>query len=288
MEYADAAAILNRHIFEGDKQNLLEKVANNPERYTGLFRPTKPKAKLLQNLLQSHEIRFGDAMESLIEAMLADIGFSLLPKNLQSAEGDSLSLDQYFTNGETYFFMEQKVRDDHDSTKKRGQIGNFETKLNLLYEAHGNHLVGMMYFIDPDLSKNKNYYLEELNKLRDFYGIDLYLFYGHEFFEYLGFPHLWDNLIEWLTQWKMDLPDFPEINLDSSPGESFEEIKMMKPLYWRKLLENKQLWEDGIIRVLFSDGATLRLMLAYFSSRQTLAYQNLTRLLNERLVEYYG
>lgn len=287
MEYTDAVAILNRTIFEGDKRNLLKKVASNPERYIGLFRPTKPKAKLLQNLLQSHEIRFGDAMESLIEAMLVDAGFSLLPKNLQSAKGDSLSLDQYFTDGETFFFMEQKVRDDHDSTKKRGQINNSETKLNLLYESHGDHLVGMMYFIDPDLSKNKKYYTGELSNFRDFYGIELYLFYGHEFFEYLGFPHLWANLIEWLTRWKAELPDFPEINLDSSPRESYEEIKTMKPLHWRKLLETNQLWEDGIIRVLFSDGATLQFMLEYFSSRQTSAYQNLGRLLKEKLAEYY-
>lgn len=288
MEYADAVAVLNRHIFDGDKRNLLEKVASNPERYIGLFRPTKPKAKLLQNLLQSHEIRFGDAMESLIEAMLVDVGFSFLPKTLRSADGDSLSLDQYFTDGTTFFFMEQKIRDDHDSTKKRGQIGNFEIKLNLLYEAHGDSLVGMMYFIDPELSKNRNYYIEELNKLRDFYGIDLYLFYGPEFFEYLGFPHLWANLIEWLTQWKANLPDFPEIDLDSSPYESYEEIRTMKPLHWRKILENNRLWEDGIIRVLFSDGATLRLMVEYFSSRKTQAYQNLARLLREKLVEYYG
>jgi len=39
---------------------LLEKVAKNPERFIGLFRPTKPPAKLLQHYTQSQEIRFGD------------------------------------------------------------------------------------------------------------------------------------------------------------------------------------------------------------------------------------
>lgn len=287
MEYKNAIAILNRHIFEGDKRSLLEKIANNPERYIGLFRPTKPKAKLLQNLLQSHEIRFGDAMESLIEEMLIDVDFSNLPKSLQSADGDSLSIDQYFTNGDKFFFMEQKVRDDHDSTKKRGQISNFETKLSILNEIHGNDLTGIMYFIDPDLSKNRKYYVEELNKLRDFYGIELYLFYGREFFEYIGCPDLWDNLIEWLARWKAELPDFPEINLDLSPHESFQEIKAMRPLYWRKVFENDQLWEDGIIQVLFSDGSTLQLMLEYFSTKPTYAYRNLALLLETKLSEYY-
>jgi len=287
MDYKDAIAILNRHIFEGDKRSLLEKIANNPERYIGLFRPTKPKAKLLQNLLQSHEIRFGDAMESLIKAMLSDVGFANLPRKLQSTDGDSLSIDQYFTNSKSYYFMEQKVRDDHDSTKKRGQIGNFETKLKILYETHSSNLVGIMYFIDPDLSKNKKYYVEELGKLRKFYGIELYLFYGHELFDHIGFPGLWDNLIEWLTRWKAELPDFPEINLDLSPEESFEEIKTLEPLYWRKIFENDQIWEDGIIQVLFSDGSTLRLMLAYFSKKHTSAYRSLARLLEKKLSEYY-
>ncbi len=288
MEYKDAIAILNRHIFEGDKRSLLEKIAKNPERYIGLFRPTKPRAKLFQNLLQSHEIRFGDAMESLIEAMLSAVGFSILPNSIVSTDGESLSVDQYFADEETHFFMEQKVRDDHDSTKKRGQIENFETKLNILSEFHGNSLVGIMYFIDPDLSKNKNYYVQELNKFRDFYGIELFLFYGHEFFDYIGFPNLWDNLIEWLSRWKDELPDFPEINLDLSPEESFEEIKTLKPLYWRKIFENEQIWKAGIFWVLFSDGTTLRLMLDHFSHIDTPAYRNLIRLLNEKLSEFYG
>ena len=146
MNYNDAVIILNRHIFEASKLKLLERIASNPERYIGLFRPTKPKAKLLQNLLQSHEIRFGDAMESLVRAILADIGFSNLPQRLQATDGDTLSVDQYFTDGERYYFVEQKVRDDHDSTKKRGQLRNFEKKLDVLYTAHRDSLIGIMYF----------------------------------------------------------------------------------------------------------------------------------------------
>ncbi len=66
MEYRDAIAILNRHIFEGDKRSLLEKIAKNPERYIGLFRPTKPRAKLLQNLLHGDSRgKTGDARSFL-------------------------------------------------------------------------------------------------------------------------------------------------------------------------------------------------------------------------------
>ena len=149
MEYSDVIRLLNKYIFEGDKKKLIEKVAMNPERYVGVFRPTKPQAKLAQNLLQSHEVRFGDALEYLIREIILSFGFSNLHLELKTDDGEILSLDQYFTDGKHYFFVEQKIRDDHDSTKKRGQIKNFEAKLDWLYKTHRNNLVGIFYFVDP-------------------------------------------------------------------------------------------------------------------------------------------
>ena len=156
MNFSQVARILNQHIFEGDHRSLLTNVANRPERFIGLFRPTKPKAKILQYLLQSHEIRFGDAIEELLTEMLRDAGFNVLPGHIENDNGERLSLDQFFTDGKAYFFVEQKVRDDHDSTKKRGQIRNFESKLEILSGLHPGQLVGMMYFVDLDFEKNKN------------------------------------------------------------------------------------------------------------------------------------
>jgi hypothetical protein len=63
MQYSVFCKILNKQIFENSKRDLVEKIAEYPDRYIGLFRPTKPRVKLLQNLLQSNEIRFGDALE---------------------------------------------------------------------------------------------------------------------------------------------------------------------------------------------------------------------------------
>lgn len=105
-----------------------------------------------------------------------------------SESSETLSLDQYFTDGRIYYFIEQKVRDDHDSAKKQGQISNSETKLKILHKKHGPELFGVMYFIDPDLTKNKNHYLQELKKLEEFYGVKLSLFYGKELFDYLQEP----------------------------------------------------------------------------------------------------
>ncbi|MBC7081121.1 MAG: restriction endonuclease [Thermoplasmatales archaeon] len=288
MNYEKFCEILNKHIFEGEKKELLRRIADNPERFIGLFRPTKPGAKILQHLLQSHEIRMGDALEEIIEEILKDMGFRILSKSIANEEGEELSLDQYFTDGRIYYFIEQKVRDDHDSTKKRGQISNFETKLEILHKKHGSGLFGIMYFIDPDLSKNKNYYEEELKRLEKFYGVKLYLFYGKELFDYLQRPDIWNNILLWLKQWKESLPELPEINFDKSPEESFEEIKSLELRTWRKILENRKLWEEGIIKAIFKEGITLELLLRFFREKYTLPSTQLAKLLAERLDEYYG
>ena len=122
MEYDKFKQIFNTTIFEKSKPDLLKKVANYPERYVGLFRPSRPKAKIIQNLLQSHEIRFGDAFETLIEEYLREAGFTILNNKFNDANQDKLEVDQIFLKGNDLYFAEQKIRDDHDSTKKRGQV----------------------------------------------------------------------------------------------------------------------------------------------------------------------
>jgi Holliday junction resolvase-like predicted endonuclease len=287
MNYQKFCAILNKHIFEGEKKELLRRIAESPERFIGLFRPTKPGAKILQHLLQSHEIRMGDALEEIIEEILKSLGFRILSKSMTNESGETLLLDQYFTDGKAYCFIEQKVRDDHDSTKKRGQISNFETKLEILHKKHGSGLLGIMYFIDPDLSKNKNYYLQELKRLEEFYGIKLSLFYGKELFDYLKRPEIWENILLWLKQWKDSLPELPEINFDTAPEESFEEIKDLELRNWRKILENHKLWEEGIIKAIFREGTTLKRLLDFFNDQHSIPYAQLSNLLTERIKEYY-
>jgi len=286
IDYSKFCKILNKHIFWGEKRELLERLAKYPERFIGLFRPSKPETKILQNILQSHEIRFGDALEELIEEILKDLGYSILPKKIATVIGEELSIDQFFTDGKNYYFIEQKVRDDHDSTKKRGQIKNFETKLEELFKRYSN-IVGIMYFVDPDLTKNRKFYTEELKRLKKKYKVPLYLFYGKELFECLKNPAYWEILLKWLARWKESLPKIPEVNFDINPHDSFEAIKNLEVKYWKKLLKNEKLWEEGIIKAIFRSGATLKLMLDYFATQTSDDYRELSKLLEKRLKDYY-
>ncbi|MGQ9820191.1 MAG: HpyAIV family type II restriction enzyme [Candidatus Kapaibacteriales bacterium] len=283
MEYSLFKQIFNETIFEKSKADLLEKIASSPSRYIGLFRPTKPKAKILQNLLQSHEIRFGDAFEHLIEKYLQIKGCELLPKKFTNSDGDVLNIDQCFRKDGKIYFIEQKVRDDHDSTKKRGQILNFEKKLNtMLLKYNEKELIGIFYFIDPELVKNKNFYIDELSKMTADYNVETQIFYGKPLFDYLGYPDIWEEILTYLAEWKKEIPDLPEINFDLDAQHTFEEIKDLKPLVFRKLFENEEIFKE-IVLTLFPEKTTLNLLYQYFSTKHETIYKTLASNLSKRI-----
>jgi len=282
MEYTKFKSIFNEIIFEKSKADLITKVSKYPQRYIGLFRPTKPKAKLLQNLLQSHEIRFGDAFEKLIEEYLKELGYKILNKSFDYGNGDKLNVDQFFKNDNYYYFVEQKVRDDHDSSKKRGQISNFEKKLETIINIYGDdNLKGFFYFIDPNLIKNKNFYKDELEKMSTDYGVELYICYGKEFFDLIDESETWEEIIEYLKQWRDELPNIPEVNFDKEPEQSFEEIKDLSPSIYRKLFDNEELYKE-IVLTIFPEKKTLILLKNYFEMKDKKIYKTLVEKLQSK------
>ena len=267
MDYNKFENIFNKEIFENSKPKLIETIANEPNRYIGLFRPTKPKGKLLQNLLQSHEIRMGNAFELLFEEYFRILGYSILQKKFNDKK---LDIDQCFKDNNAVYFTEQKMRDDHDSSKKRGQISNFEKKLNLMMNNYqGQKLIGIFYFVDPDLRKNENYYKLELPKMQNDYGIDLYLFYGKELFDFMNISDVWDEILVYLQKWKNSIPDLPELNFDLEPEQTFDEIKDLDPRIFRRLFENQEIFND-IVLTLFPQRKTLNLLLDYFKQKSSI------------------
>jgi len=266
ISYEEFSSILNKHIFEKEKTELLTKLAEKPERFIGLFRPSKPATKILQHILQAHEIKMGDALEEIITKIIQSLGYEILNLALTS----DFKLDLYFTDSVRYYFVEQKIRDDHDSTKKRGQIENFQRKLEQLYNLHSGNIVGIMYFIAPDFSKNKQFYQAVISQLMRFFNSEIYLFYGKEFFDYFKCPECWGKMVEYLIKWKNTLSDLPEINFDKEPLQTFEEIRGVDIKIWEKILNKNELWEEGIIKAIFKTGETLKLLLEYFHAQSTL------------------
>lgn len=222
---------------------LVKTVIDNPARYCGLFRLSNAKTKLIQNVTQSKEIKFGDLIEEISTEYISKLGYSNFDKNLGAdANGDVLNVDQYFTDGKTIYMAEMKIRDDHDSTKKRGQYSNFEKKIRLIKSRHPNqHIDASMWFVDDGLVKNKNYYQSEMDN-EHFDNCSLHLYYGGTFFESLNNgKEAWNELVSILKEYRKDnssvdvyIPDF---------GSSEEILKALVNLpysYWNKLLSTNE------------------------------------------------
>lgn len=283
LDYKNFKNAFDQIIFEKSKADILQKISVQPARYIGLFRPTKPIAKLLQNLLQSHEIRFGNAFEAIIEMYFQIQQYVILPKNYIDMNGNNLSIDHCLSKNDKLIFIEQKVRDDHDSTKKRGQIENFEKKLfTIISQYPKQKITGIFYFIDPELFKNAKFYSNELNKIGKDYKVELHLFYGKQLFDYFDLPEIWDEILKYLELWKKELPDLPEINFDKNAEETYEEIKNLKPIVYRKLLKDDVIFKE-IILTLFPEGKTLQLLKLDFENREQEIYKTLAKVIDKKL-----
>ena len=285
---------LNDALFEGSYADLFSKIAASPDRYIGIFRPTKPKTKLIQNITQSHEIRFGDALERIFEFYFEKIGFEILPKRITSEEtkdSKEYNIDQLCKKGDTIYLIEQKVRDDHDSTKKVGQFSNFEAKYFEISRKYENYkVIPIMWFIDDSLKKNKNYYNEQMEEMHKYYGCSPLLYYGAEMFSFdengiQDFPReMWVEIIEYLTKWKKTLPDMPEVNFDVNYKEAFEEIKDLSPSIYRKIFSNDGIKEQ-ILPIIFSKGIVLKMLKDYFEKKNINVYTNITKDIDNYLKE---
>jgi len=298
MNQAEIIEILNRRIFTEEKSALIKKISENPSRYVGLFRSTPPTLKLSQNVLQSREIRFGDALEEIIQKLISAMGFIILEKRLTSNGEDDLSCDQYFRTADEsqYYLIEQKIRDDHDSTKKRGQIENFKKKLKHLKNIHGNKLVGIMYFIDPALHKNKKHYKQEISNLQEELSLPVYLFYNGELFQHLeSHTQTWDLLKNSLNVWRVTVPTDISFNYDENPEFTVIEIAKLSPTVWYKLIANDALWEAKVLQTLFPTGESLVLLAKRFheiredqiKKNNQVAYAKLIEILVKRLSDIY-
>ena len=272
--YEDFAEELNAKINSDDSfyYELLITVIKNPKRYTGIFRVSNAKTKLIQNVTQSREIKFGDFMEDIITWYISEMGYENLDKNISS----ELQADQLFRKDNVIYLIEQKIRDDHDSTKKRGQYDNFSKKYSLLREQYPDFEVNaIMWFIDDSLKKNRKYYLDRAALETD-KSINISVVYGGELLtDILDRSDVWEELCNHLSRNKHDrsnevisIPDF-----DTSPEilKALIRLRMEQKNLYAKLVSSRpeyiQLRDE-----LFPTGRNLLLASDPFYSPENQAY----------------
>ena len=224
---------------------LLETVISNPHRYTGIFRLSNAKTKLVQNVTQSREIKFGDFMETIVTEYIAKMGYRNIDKSLGTdEEGNALSADQVFVTDSAVYLIEQKIRDDHDSTKKRGQYQNFRKKFMLLKRKNpGKRVIATMWFIDDSLVKNKNYYLGEANA-ENVNGVEIHIYYGGALFtDLFRRKDAWDEIVSYLQRNKMERSEemliIPDFDTSDEMLVALRKLKDRNRSLFTKLMSNR-------------------------------------------------
>jgi len=252
MSYEEFLLLLIKTVYKNAKSDLLNKIATNPDRYYGIFRPTSPKVKLIQNITQSHEISFGDFVENIITKYLGNFYKNLDKK--ATYKNEEILFDQLFEYNNKIFMIEQKMRDDHDSTKKRGQFDNFIKKVDYLLEAYPNkNIEAGMWFIDNTLTKNKKYYQSKINEYHN-PRVKLHLFYGNEFTSYLSKETIWDEMTEYLIKWKKYDDEILELNFEKDWSNTKKELlNNVSIKNWKKIVNNKNIVNE-ILPILFPTG----------------------------------
>ena len=258
IDYNDFIKELNRTVYKNAKADLLNKVAEYPDRYVGIFRPTTPELKLIQNITQSHEISFGDFIENIITEYLGHFYINL-PKRA-FFHGEEILFDQLFEYGNKILMIEQKMRDDHDSTKKRGQFDNFLKKIDYLKETYPNKKIEAgMWFVDNSLKKNRRYY-ENRIATTEIKNVEMFLFYGVEFTNHLAQTRIWDEMENHLLAWKMSEDNVIELNFENGWEDTKEELLEFVPKKnWEKIIKNENVMQE-IIPILFPSNKYLEIL----------------------------
>lgn len=263
--YEEFIASLNKHITNNQHfvYELLVTVIQNPERYTGIFRLSNAKTKLIQNVTQSREIKFGDFMEEIVTEYISHMGYKNLDKKIGTDDsGNALNADQVFINNNTVFLIEQKMRDDHDSTKKRGQYENFKKKYYLLKNTYPNYNIdATMWFIDDNLTKNRKYYLERASQETD-PNINVHIYYGKSLFEELfNRTDVWDEICSYLLRNKQERSNellyIPDFDTSIEVKEAINILKIQEPQLYRKLISDKPKYIQ-LRKELFPSGQNLK------------------------------
>lgn len=113
------------------------------------FQALTLKMKIIDHFTTSANIKFGNLAEEATREVLESYGARYLKRKQFGKD-----LDNYFEYEGKYYLIEQKMRDDHDSSKKVGQMDNYRIKKENLPELDKS----FCWFIDPLFNKNKKYY----------------------------------------------------------------------------------------------------------------------------------
>ena len=201
-------------------------IVEKKESIIGFLRFQSADQKLVQFITQSLEIKTGDMLEEFFDELLA-YKYDRMTKNITYA-GKAYKCDQLVRSRDEsheIILIEQKIRDNHDSTKKDGQADNFENKIIALNHIYNETISAYEWFIDVQYRKYPAYYQRRID---DFMShnpglCNAHLIYGEEIIETLIGPGSWQLFVdaynEVKTNFISDINHDLEYDFDADPDD---------------------------------------------------------------------
>lgn len=249
MPYSDFRTTFNAVMNEDRVESIrkfIEYAIKNPHEIIGADNLSTTEDTYIGRMRQSQEIKYGNAIEDALTLYIGLMGYKNLDKKIgKGPDGKELYADQVFMDEKKkiVYLIEQKKKDNHDSTKKRGQMINFKEKTKRLVKKYpGYKIVACMWFLNTYV-KNKKFYLEEMAKNKN-KRISMHLFYGEELFTKLfKRPDVWYEFLTYLRKVKKERSNtkITMPNFDTSPKalKALKQLKENKPGAYKKLMSDK-------------------------------------------------
>ena len=166
-----------------DEQELLERLLSsnyNLMRIVSPYQALPLREKITQTILTHINISLGNYAEEIAKKIIAAFGGEILEGKSSDKVVDCL----FMYKGKTYL-IEQKVRDDHDTSKRVGQATDFIEKKRIFRPD-----ASACWFVDDNFHKNEKYYStlfadelyygDEINK----FMYEIFGDIGNDFFSY--------------------------------------------------------------------------------------------------------
>lgn len=265
-------AILDKHIKSDISQFWTNTLANTDiHRLTTQFMPFSFEDKLKQYYFTSQAVCFGNALEEIFHVFLEKNGAVFLDRHYVAQH----DCDQLFSYLDKVALIEQKVRDDHDSSKKKGQIENFNAKKTALRQDFNNFYCSS-WFIDDGLRKNQSYYAQQLTDPYE-------LCYGTEIETFLELIFDDDRAKGFVTTLGTYLDEYHQYASNTILENIYIDYTALQPKALYNLLSAKNR-RNEIAHFFFRDCIPYKEMLNTYKNKRNTGYvPNVIKLLEEEI-----
>ncbi|MCS4487722.1 hypothetical protein [Streptococcus sciuri] len=253
-------SIMDEYIPSNFIKSTIEKLADSPERLTGVLHANTFELGSITSFGYSRNNSFGNAIESVFREIIASNGWTIEKtsynlddyhlKTPRMNKKKKISVDQVFSNNINVIFIEQKIRDDHDTSKWEGQWNNFEYKLKVLTEVYKEkEVIGIMWMIDDNFERNKNSYLDKIERIDSLFQNKVFLIYGDDIDNTLnkldGQQNLYyQPLYHFLNNWHNESVKVPDLNFDKYTYDCLKVFQGLNEKQAVNFFTNKEVIEE--------------------------------------------